>query len=155
MDRGFSSRMDLQSESGRKLAEVVNEILEERDRFMNQMASKLSRPLNNHLKTITQNSLSEKRDAVMFINHLLDGLGFAIRCPNSGLPTRLEVCVLPYHENGKYRLLEIPSSTKRRHYTQRSTFLADLELTLRPSKAVALSNWISMLGDDVRRDFER
>jgi len=68
---------------------VASRLREVRELVHEEIAERLSKPLNEHLAQIPHATLHEKQDLARFANAEMRCLGVAIRCPKTGLPAML------------------------------------------------------------------
>jgi hypothetical protein len=96
-----------------------------------EMAERLSGPLNTKVHRMPQETYEQKKSIASWVNATLREVGLAIRCPKTGRPAILIADIRNSPEDSSRFRLEITEEDGRKVRTWSSNNLTDLEFELR------------------------
>ena len=113
--------------------------LDELHDIVKEISTEMLQPaLNAYLENADKSGFLEKKHITSNINELLDRYELAIKCPNTGQPTRMATAQLPYRPQGQFRLEVVSSARTKRHFTGRFNEMSNLTCIPKPTLDIRL-----------------
>lgn len=109
---------------------LADDLRRVRHKFHAFIARVVEQPINNHLQSLDQHSIVEKREVAKWLNNELRSLGLAIRSPGTGEPGHLRAT----SSSGEFGRFQVALTGEKRRSAKSSDTLFHLELMPFPDR---------------------